>query len=61
MARSIRIGDVSEFVDAVRRVAHGGSAIDPTVVSALLRRRRSGDPLARLTPREREVLELIAI
>ena len=55
-----RIGDVSEFVAAVRRVAGGGSAIDPTIVSTLLRRRRSDDPLARLTPREREVLELMA-
>ena len=55
-----RIGDVAEFVDAVRRVAHGGSAIDPTIVSTLLQRRRADDPLARLTPREREVLELMA-
>jgi DNA-binding NarL/FixJ family response regulator len=55
-----RIGDVSEFVDAVRRVANGGSAIDPKIVSTLLQRRRSDDPLARLTPREREVLELMA-
>jgi DNA-binding NarL/FixJ family response regulator len=55
-----RISDVAEFVDAVRRVAHGGSAIDPTIVSTLLQRRRADDPLARLTPREREVLELMA-
>jgi DNA-binding NarL/FixJ family response regulator len=55
-----RISDVADFVDAVRRVAHGGSAIDPTIVSTLLRRRRADDPLARLTPREREVLELMA-
>ena len=55
-----RISDVSDFVDAVRRVANGGSAIDPKIVSTLLRRRRSDDPLARLTPREREVLELMA-
>jgi len=55
-----RIGDVSEFVDAVRRVAAGGSAIDPKIVSTLLSRRRSDDPLAALTPREREVLELMA-
>ena len=47
-------------MDAVRRVAHGGSAIDPTIVSTLLQRRRADDPLARLTPREREVLELMA-
>ena len=55
-----RIGDVGDFVDAVRRVAAGGSAIDPQIVSTLLQRRRSDDPLARLTPREREVLELMA-
>jgi DNA-binding NarL/FixJ family response regulator len=55
-----RISDVKEFVDAVRRVARGGSAIDPKIVSTLLQRRRSDDPLASLTPREREVLELMA-
>lgn len=55
-----RISDVRDFVGAVRRVAAGGSAIDPKIVSTLLRRRRSDDPLARLTPREREVLELMA-
>jgi DNA-binding NarL/FixJ family response regulator len=55
-----RISDVQDFTDAVRRVARGGSAIDPTIVSALVRRRRADDPLARLTPREREVLELMA-
>jgi DNA-binding NarL/FixJ family response regulator len=55
-----RISDVSEFLNAVRRVAAGGSAIDPQIVSTLLRRRRSDDPLDRLTPREREVLELMA-
>ena len=55
-----RISDVSDFVGAVRRVAAGGSAIDPKIVSTLLKRRRSDDPLARLTPREREVLELMA-
>jgi DNA-binding NarL/FixJ family response regulator len=55
-----RISDVSDFVDAVRRVANGGSAIDPKIVSTLLQRRRTDDPLARLTPREREVLELMA-
>jgi len=55
-----RISDVSEFVDAVRRVAGGGSAIDPRIVSTLLSRRRDDDPLAELTPREREVLELMA-
>ena len=55
-----RISDVRDFVDAVRRVAAGGSAIDPKIVSGLLQRRRSDDPLARLTPRERQVLELMA-
>jgi DNA-binding NarL/FixJ family response regulator len=55
-----RIGDVEEFVAAVRRVASGGSAIDPIIVSTLLSRRRPDDPLERLTPREREVLELMA-
>jgi DNA-binding NarL/FixJ family response regulator len=55
-----RISDVGDFVDAVRRVAGGGSAIDPQIVTTLLRRRRSDDPLDRLTPREREVLELMA-
>jgi DNA-binding NarL/FixJ family response regulator len=55
-----RIGDVKEFVAAVQRVAAGGSAIDPMIVSTLLARRRSDDPLATLTPREREVLELMA-
>ncbi|HYN92719.1 MAG TPA: response regulator transcription factor [Pilimelia sp.] len=55
-----RISDVPDFLNAVRRVAAGGSAIDPTIVSTLLSRRRSNDPLAELTPREREVLELMA-
>jgi DNA-binding NarL/FixJ family response regulator len=55
-----RISDVGEFVAAVERVAAGGSVIDPIIVSTLLSRRRSDDPLARLTPREREVLELMA-
>jgi DNA-binding NarL/FixJ family response regulator len=55
-----RITDVDEFVAAVRRVAAGGSALDPTIVSMLLARRRDDDPLAQLTPREREVLELMA-
>jgi DNA-binding NarL/FixJ family response regulator len=55
-----RIADVSEFAAAVRRVAEGGSALDPTVVSQLVGRRRADDPLADLTPREREVLELMA-
>jgi DNA-binding NarL/FixJ family response regulator len=55
-----RISDVPEFVGAVRRVATGGSAVDPIIVSTLLARRRRDDPLDRLTPREREVLELMA-
>jgi len=55
-----RISDVKEFLGAVRRVGSGGSALDPTIVSTLLRRRRTQDPLGGLTPREREVLELMA-
>jgi DNA-binding NarL/FixJ family response regulator len=55
-----RISDVKEFIAAVRRVANGGSAIDPIIVSTLLSKRRSGDPMAVLTPREREVLVLMA-
>jgi DNA-binding NarL/FixJ family response regulator len=55
-----RISEVDDFTAAVRRVAGGGSAIDPTIVSTLLSRRRSDDPLDKLTPREREVLELMA-
>jgi DNA-binding NarL/FixJ family response regulator len=55
-----RISHVKEFAGAVRRVAAGGSALDPIIVSTLLSRRRSDDPLGRLTRREREVLELMA-
>ncbi len=55
-----RVSDVGEFVDAVHRVAAGGSAIDPTIVSTLLGRSRADDPIAELTPREREVLKLMA-
>jgi DNA-binding NarL/FixJ family response regulator len=55
-----RISDVKEFVAAVRRVANGGSALDPTIVSTLLARQRADDPVSQLTPREREVLELMA-
>ena len=55
-----RISDVQEFASSVRRVAEGGSAIDPIIVSTLLSKRRSDDLLAELTPREREVLELMA-
>jgi DNA-binding NarL/FixJ family response regulator len=55
-----RISDVQEFSDAVRRVADGGSALDPQIVSQLVGRRRGDDPLGELTPREREVLGLMA-
>jgi DNA-binding NarL/FixJ family response regulator len=55
-----RVSDVAEFADAVRRVGAGGSALDPTVVSQLVGRRRGDDPLADLTDREREVLGLMA-
>jgi DNA-binding NarL/FixJ family response regulator len=55
-----RIGNVKEFVSAVRRVAGGGSALDPIIVSTLLARQRTDDPISKLTPREREVLELMA-
>ena len=51
-----RIADIETFTDAVQRVADGGSALDPEVVALLLGRRRRQDPLAQLTPREREVL-----
>jgi DNA-binding NarL/FixJ family response regulator len=55
-----RVADVERFVDSVRRVADGGSALDPEVVSQLVGRARRDDPLSELTPREREVLELMA-
>jgi DNA-binding NarL/FixJ family response regulator len=55
-----RVADVSEFLDAVRRVGDGGTALDPEVVAQLLARARRRDPLALLTPREREVLGLMA-
>jgi len=55
-----RVADVDEFAAAVRRVGEGGSALDPAVVSELVGRRRRDDPLEHLTPREREVLELMA-
>ncbi|WP_406131772.1 response regulator [Streptomyces sp. NBC_00989] len=53
-----RVGQVEEFMEALHRVADGGTVVDPEVVRQLLRRRR--DPLEQLTPREREVLALIA-
>ncbi|KPI07448.1 two component transcriptional regulator, LuxR family [Actinobacteria bacterium OV450] len=55
-----RVADVEEFIEAVKRVAAGGTALDPQVVSQLLLRRGGVDPLERLTPREREVLALMA-
>jgi DNA-binding NarL/FixJ family response regulator len=55
-----RVSDIDEFCAAVKRVAEGGSALDPTVVSQLVGRRRGDDPVADLTPRETEVLELMA-
>jgi DNA-binding NarL/FixJ family response regulator/class 3 adenylate cyclase len=55
-----RVADVQEFTAAVRRVADGGSALDPLVVAELVGRDRGDDPVARLSPREREVLELMA-
>jgi DNA-binding NarL/FixJ family response regulator len=55
-----RVSDVNDFCAAVKRVAEGGSALDPTVVSQLVGRRRRDDPVSELTPRETEVLELMA-
>jgi DNA-binding NarL/FixJ family response regulator/class 3 adenylate cyclase len=55
-----RVGDVDEFISAVRRVAEGGSALDPLVVAELVGRDRGDDLVAWLSPREREVLELMA-
>jgi DNA-binding NarL/FixJ family response regulator len=55
-----RVSDVDRFRDAVRRVGEGGSALDPEVVSRMLGRRRREDPLAELSPREREVLQHMA-
>jgi DNA-binding NarL/FixJ family response regulator len=55
-----RVADVGEFAAAVRRVGEGGSALDPAVVALLVGRSRKDDPVARLTPREREVLEQMA-
>jgi len=55
-----RVSDLEEFADAIRRVAAGGSALDPTIVSQLLSKRRQAGPLDDVTAREREVLELMA-
>jgi DNA-binding NarL/FixJ family response regulator len=55
-----RVLEIDDFLESVRRVGRGGTAIDPEVIGQLLGRRRDGDPLAELTPREREVLELMA-
>jgi DNA-binding NarL/FixJ family response regulator len=55
-----RVADLEQFTQAVQRVAAGGTALDPAVVSQLVGRRREHDPLEELTPREREVLGLMA-
>ena len=55
-----RVGDIPEFIDALRRVARGGTALDPEVVAQLMARSRADDPIAALTPREREVLAAMA-
>ena len=55
-----RVMDIDDFLEAVGRVGRGGTAIDPDVIAQLLGRPREGDPLAELTPREREVLALMA-
>jgi DNA-binding NarL/FixJ family response regulator len=55
-----RVGDIEAFIDAVHRVAGGGSALDPEVVAHLVGRHTGETPIERLTPREREVLELMA-
>jgi DNA-binding NarL/FixJ family response regulator len=55
-----RVADLDDFADAIRRVAAGGSALDPSIVSQLLSKRRDAGPLDDITPREREVLELMA-
>ena len=55
-----RVGDIHEFMDALRRVARGGTALDPEVVAQLMVRQRADDPLSTLTPREREVLGAMA-
>lgn len=55
-----RVANIGQFIDAVRQVAAGGTAMDPEVITALLTRRSADPPLATLTPREREVLSLMA-
>lgn len=55
-----RVADVAGFIDTVQRVAGGGTVLDPDVVRRLLARQRAGTPIERLSPREREVLELMA-
>ena len=55
-----RVGDIPEFMEALRRVARGGTALDPEVVAQLMVRSRADDPLSALTPREREVLAAMA-
>jgi serine/threonine-protein kinase PknK len=55
-----RVTDVDEFIDTVQRIAAGGSVVDPALVAELIDARRRDDPLAQLTPREREVLALMA-
>ena len=55
-----RVSELDDFASAVRRVAEGGSALDPAIVTQLVGRRRRDDPISSLTPREREVLELMA-
>ncbi|MFJ9821919.1 response regulator [Streptomyces sp. NPDC101151] len=55
-----RVGDVQEFLEALRRIARGGSVVDPALVQELVSARRREDPLAALSSREREVLELMA-
>ena len=55
-----RVFDIATVVDALRRIVEGETVVDPTIVARLVARRRPGDPLSRLTEREREVLALIA-